>query len=72
MRQFKWKARFMKVDKKGKPARPMKRYTCVVRGHNMTSALGLAVDHMIDHVEPITDGGHMRIVKLEILDFLKR
>lgn len=72
MKNLKWKARFVKVDKKGNLARPVRRYSCQVKGYNMANALHAAVDHMVDHIEPITDGGSMRIVKLEILGFLKR
>lgn len=67
MKTFKWEARFMKVDKKGNPARPARRYRCTVPGHNMINALHTAIDHMVDHIEPCEDGAFMRIVKLEIL-----
>lgn len=72
MKNLKWEARFVKVDMNGKLVRPVKRYTCTISGHNMINALHTAVDHMIDHVEPVEDGAFMRIVKLEILDFVKR
>jgi hypothetical protein len=61
-----WKARFVKVDRNENPVRPIKHYICTVPGHNMINALHTAVDHMIDHIDPVEDSAFMRIVKLEI------
>lgn len=72
MKTFKWQARFLKVDKKGNLVHPIRRYACIVKGHNMINALHTAVDYMIDHIEPVEDSAFMRIVKLEILGFVKK